>query len=191
MGRARRQDGGRGVEARASRWHALPILAILLAAPVPAAGGAGDDVVIEVGNLRLVNPWTKSSIGAHDATVYFEVQNKGAEAEVLTGASSSLATTVLLVREEKRADETVAVPMASVDIPAGAAVIFARRVGGIALRGLTEPLVMGKLVPVRLDFGRVGPVDIVAPVRFHPPGFDVREHLRRTRETGPSPAPGD
>lgn len=114
---------------------------------------------------RLGPPATPSPIGVEgtwasaagkDASVYFILTNRGPTDDALTGASSPVATTAVLMRGSST--------IRHLPLPAHSQISFDGRYQ-IALSGLRKPIEGGDEVRVTLTFANSGPVSFLAGVR--------------------------
>lgn len=153
---------------------ALAMSAILFGASALAEGPdtaqVSTIVVHRHGDLRVIDPWAKSAIGAHEAKLFFAFRNLGAP-DRLVGVSSKVASGPALFHlvtrsDGKRSLQTLPhIPIPKTDTP-----FELSEVGYyIELGGLEVPLVMGKEFEVTLRFETAGEIAIPVTSRFHSP----------------------
>jgi len=137
------------------------VRAAILGLGLFAAGGAC------AGDIEVKAPWTRATVaGASVAAGFLAIENKGAEADRLTGAATAAAEKVEI--HEMRMDGDImkmrALPE-GVEIRPGETVTL--KPGGLHLMllGLKQRLIPGAAVPVTLSFARAGQVAVVLPVQ--------------------------
>ena len=119
------------------------------------------------GGIEVKAPWTRATVaGASVAAGYLAIENKGAEADRLTGASTAAAEKVE-IHEMRMEDDIMkmrALPE-GVEIKPGETVTL--KPGGVHLMlfGLKQRLIPGATVPVTLSFARAGQIAVVLPVQ--------------------------
>jgi copper(I)-binding protein len=128
--------------------------------------------VYQLGNIRIVDPWAKSSgTGARAAKLFFEFQNDTNQSDKLVSARSPIASGAtkfqsVLVNDAGRSVATID----AIEIPASEKVFELTEVGYyVELNGLEQPVLMGTRFPVELRFERGGSITIEFAVRFHSP----------------------
>ena len=156
-------------------------------APEPAVAEVPiDDEQAEVfvsDQIEIVDPWAKAVVGGGNGTkVFFEFRNRGASADRLIGARSTLAERcVLRLASQINGQATVkAVP--AIDFPAGGEAFELSEHGYyIELTGVSAPLTMGKLFRLELEFAHTRPLTIEVTSRFHSPKLArrIRDAARR------------
>lgn len=141
---------------------------ILFAALVLGLAGAGSAVAHEVkaGALTVDHPWARATApGAPNGAVYFTLENEGAEADRLLGASGEVAERIEL---HEHIHEGGVMKMREVAggiaLPAKSEVAFAPGGLHMMLLGLKQPLAAGSTFPLRLRFERAGEVDVQVEV---------------------------
>jgi len=158
-----------------------PILSAALAAALltlSATAGAHD---YRVGALRIVHPYaTPSPPGLDAAAVYLAVENRGAQADRLLGASTDAARVTAL---HSMALEDGVMRMRRVDgieIAARATVALAPGVGHhIMLEGLAAPLRAGDRLVLRLHFLQAGETSVSVWVQARADGAAATDaHLK-------------
>ena len=137
------------------------VRATILALGLFAAGGAC------AGGIEVKAPWTRATVaGASVAAGYLAIENKGAEADRLTGAATAAAEKVEIHEMSMEGDimKMRALPE-GIEIKPGETVTL--KPGGIHLMifGLKQPLIPGATVPVTLSFARAGQIAVVLPVQ--------------------------
>jgi copper(I)-binding protein len=137
------------------------VRATILALGLFAAGGAC------AGGIEVKAPWTRATVaGASVAAGYLAIENKGAEADRLTGAATAAAERVE-IHEMRMEDDIMkmrALPE-GVEIKPGETVTL--KPGGVHLMlvGLKQRLLPGATVPVTLSFAKAGQIAVVLPVQ--------------------------
>jgi len=120
----------------------------------PPSPSASSPVVVE-------GTWA-SDAGAHSASVYFILANRGSADDTVVGATSDLATGVQ-IREPTAGGDLRTV--ANLPLPAGAELSFEPGGYDVLLTGVTEPLAVGSTVEFTLDLAHAGPVVVTAGIR--------------------------
>ena len=136
------------------------VRAAILGLGLFAAGGA------RAGDIEVKAPWSRATVpGASVAAGYLAIENKGAEADRLTGATTAAAEKVEIHEMSMEGDimKMRAVPE-GVEIRPGETVTL--KPGGVHLMliGLKQRLLPGATVPVTLSFARAGQIAVVLPV---------------------------
>lgn len=129
----------------------LPFLAMLLPALVPL-GAAGHSYTLEdvaVGHLWAPPP----EDGATTLDVYGPILNRGAVPARLAGVSTPVA-------ESAGFADSDGASLADLALPPGKPVTLAAWSHHIRLSGLRRPLEAGDRIPMTLDFGGAGRLDI-------------------------------
>jgi len=141
---------------------------------------ADEAEVHQIGQIRIVDPWSKSAVGTgHTAKLFFEFENLGKEPDKLIGVRADLASgrTIFRAVDVKNGERQVAA-IEAIDIPLADTTFELTEVGYyIELTGLEVPMLMGKRFPVELDFERAGKGTIEFAARFQSPKL-----TRRIRE---------
>jgi copper(I)-binding protein len=134
--------------------------AALLLAPVPALANT-----VELGALRLENPWTRAANAGGQGGGFLVIRNTGAVADRLLSVSSPAAQRMELHTHIRDGDVMRMRPVADIPVPANGSVTL--QPGGLHLMliGLTQPLAVGQSVPVTLRFERAGEVTIQLAVQ--------------------------
>lgn len=131
----------------------------------------------QISAIQLIDPWIKSTIGAHHLKLFFEFRNHGAKADRLIAASSALTTEpsqffAVATGQKPAGDRS---EIAAIDIPTGERSFELSENGYyIQLNGLSRPVVMGSSVPIVLRFQLAGLIEMDVPVRFHSPKLHQR-----------------
>lgn len=116
----------------------------------------------KAGDLVIHHPWSRATPGgAKVGGGYFKVDNKGGEADRVTGATAEGAAEVQIHTMEMKDGVMVMRPVeGGVEIPAGGEVEF--KPGGyhLMLMGLEKPLVEGERVKGTLEFEKAGTVEV-------------------------------
>jgi copper(I)-binding protein len=137
------------------------VRATILGLGLFAAGGAC------AGGIEVTSPWTRATVaGASVAAGYLTIENKGAEADRLTGAATAAAEKVEIHEMSMEGDimKMRAVPE-GVEIKPGETLTL--KPGGVHLMlvGLKQRLIPGASVPVTLNFAKAGQIAVVLPVQ--------------------------
>ena len=140
------------------------ILSALLV--VMMAGAALADGT-KTGSVEVTGAWARASVTKNGA-VYLTLTNKGAEADALTGVTSSVADKVVI--HEMAMDGTIMRmrALAALPLPVGTSVTAAPGGTHIMLMGLKEPLVAGTSITLRLTFEKAEETEISVPVKTQP-----------------------
>jgi len=160
--------------------------ALLVATALLAAPGLAQAHEVKAGDLELVHPHIRASMGQSPTTAgYLTILNHGKTADSLVSVSCGCAASVS-VHEMKMTGSMASMAMVpSVEIPAGGKVTFAP--GGLHLMvmGLKAPIKAGDMVEMVLTFKRAGAVktpfmaaDRPAPKPMSDtmPGMDHMQH---------------
>jgi len=130
---------------------------------VAVAARAGE--VATLGDLAIVSPWARASIGtSRPAAAFLSVTNRGAESDRLVAIESPVAARAMAHRTTMENGVMKMEPAGAVEIPAGGTVTF--KPGGlhIMLMKLRQPLKKGGTLSLTLRFERAGAVTIEAPI---------------------------
>jgi hypothetical protein len=144
----------------------VPLALFLCAAPARAGG------------IEVKEPWTRATVfGASVAAGFLTIEDKGNQADRLTGASADVAQKVE-IHEMSMEDGVMkmrALPD-GIEIKPGETVTL--KPGGVHLMmfGLKEKLVPGSMVRVTLNFAKAGAIRVELPVQ-------------NVGATAPAPAP--
>ena len=156
---------------QSTRFLAVPLLTLLLAAPVgvQASSGISGDIIVHEAFSRATPP------GSTVSSVYFSVTNEGDEERVLVGAEAEVADVVELHTHEHDDEEGVHQMRRVHEVPIPAQGVVDFEPGGlhVMLIDLTEELVEGEEIDVNLLFDDGTEVMVLAEVRR--PGRDA-EH---------------
>lgn len=133
----------------------LVLVAVILAACVPAAGGDG---------ITISDPWVRAP-GANGGA-FMVIQNGGAEADRLLSATSDVAETVE-VHETKMENDvmTMREVEGGLEIPARGSVKLAPGGYHVMLINLKQQLKPGDTVTLTLNFEKAGAVTVQAEVK--------------------------
>ncbi len=127
--------------------------------------GCGSDriAVGRAGDLLVLDPLVMVTAAPDIASLYFTLQNEGADTDTLRGLSSSRGTATLhtVVTESGR---TRMQPVSVLTIPAGGDVVLQPGSYHVMLTGLAEPALPGDTLAVRLTFAVNGQVEFRVPV---------------------------
>ena len=147
-----------------SRRLMMANLVLLAAGMVPAAV-----ISAPAKPIVVVDAWVRPAQAGMNGAGYMTLVNQGRSADRLMGASSPVATQVLLHRSLEIGGVMTMRPVPVLDVGSGARVNLAP--GGLHLmfEGLRRPLLAGRSVPVSLTFARAGRVRATLMVRVGPP----------------------
>ena len=133
--------------------------------------------VYQIGEIRLVDPWVKSPLGAHHLKLFFEFRNHGDANDRLISAQSPIATkqTQFFAVESDEKSMIGLAEISAIDMPASDRSFELSESGYyIQLNGLSQPVVMGASIPIVLVFERAGMIKIDVAARFHSPKLHRR-----------------
>ena len=133
----------------------LSFAAMLAAAP--SIGLAGDVVK---GDLKIENPWVRTTIPDRPSAGYMTVRNAGDGADAIVSASSPDAERIELHTHLMENGVMKMRPVEKIDVPAkGSAEL---KSGGLHLMifGVKKPLKDGEALPITVVFEKAGPVEI-------------------------------
>jgi len=139
--------------------------AVALGLLLLTAGAARAGEVATLGDLAIVSPWARASIGtSRPAAAYLSVTNRGAESDTLVAVESPVAARAMAHRTTMDNGVMKMEPAGTVEIPPGETVTF--KPGGlhIMLMKLRQPLKKGGTLTLTLRFERAGAVTIEAPI---------------------------
>lgn len=147
---------------------ALPLLfatAFAFAVAAPAQAGS---------SIEVTHPWARPTIPNRPGVVYLGIENTGAAADRLTGASAEGVGKAELHKSEQKGDMMTMAPVDGIDIPAGGTVELAPRGYHIMLFDIAKPLTAGDTVALTLDFEKAGAVSVSVPVKLGNPSMLLR-----------------
>lgn len=130
-----------------------------------SAGAAMAELAYKVGQLKIENPYTRSTIpGQKVAGGFMKIENQGA-ADQLISASSPIAGEMQLHTMSMDGNIMKMREVKTIDVPANGSVDL--KPGGLHLMfiDITGPLKAGESVLVKLRFQKAGEVDVKMPVR--------------------------
>lgn len=139
------------------------IIAVTLTLVAAVSLARGESVT--AGGLAVVDAWARATPpGAELGAVYLRIENRGAEADRLLGASSPAAQAATLHESTEENGVALMRPLDGAAIAAGATLDM--RPGGahVMLMGLAAPLKQGGSIPLTLSFERAGNVVVTVPV---------------------------
>jgi copper(I)-binding protein len=145
------------------RWL-LVAATVLSMTAVACSEDGGDEAADAQGSVSVTDVWGWSSTPDRGA-VYFTVENTGAEADRLMGASSDAAG-VVQVHETTMVEGTAQMSeVDGVDIPAGGTVTFEPGGYHVMMMEIPEPLEVGSTIDVTVTFEGAGDIDVTAEIR--------------------------
>lgn len=131
-------------------------------APVPSAG----DVPGPSGTIQVHYSWARATMTpGQPGVVYFEIENRSDQNDVLLGASTPVADMALMHGHVPEGEIAKMIRLKSIAVPLGKKVSFARGGNHIMLMGLKEPLVDSTQFQMTLHFRNAG--DVAIPVTVH------------------------
>ncbi len=147
----------------------MAMAGFLLVAGFLAASGAASAEDTKLGDLTIRQAWSRASAnGAQTGVVYLEIQNGGAAADKLLGASTPVADMAHLHSTEMQGDMASMKMMDTLDLPAGQTVVLKPQATHLMLMGLKQTLRKGESFPVTLRFEKAGSVEV--PVKIEAAG---------------------
>lgn len=136
-----------------------PLLQRLAFLAVLALAGTAAAHEYKQGGILVVHPHSSASAGKTGAA-YFLIENRGAEADRLTGASSPAAGAVEI--HEMKMDGAIMRmrQLPGVDLPPGGKASLAPGGNHLMLIGLKAPLKEGDRFPLILEFAKAGKIEV-------------------------------
>lgn len=137
--------------------------ALLVAASAAFLGSAS---AARAGDIDVSTPWTRATVrGASVGVGYMTIENKGKEADRLTGAVTDAAAKVE-VHEMKMDGAIMRMRFLpdGLEIKPGVTVTLKPGSYHLMLMGLKKPLLPGDSVHVTLNFAKAGPIAVDMPV---------------------------
>ncbi|ODA65998.1 hypothetical protein A7A08_03142 [Methyloligella halotolerans] len=132
-------------------------VALSLIAVVPAAQ-AHD---YTAGDLKIDRPWSRATPGGAEVGAgYLKIENKGEEADRLTGGSTPIADALEIHSMTMEGDMMKMRKLDGLDIPAGGSVALKPGGNHIMFIGLKEPIEKGKPFTATLTFEKAGEVEV-------------------------------
>ncbi|HET9294623.1 MAG TPA: copper chaperone PCu(A)C [Gemmatimonadales bacterium] len=132
----------------------------LLAAGCGAAPGA-----VRAGAVEIRDAYVFETVLGDVASAYMSIRNTGIESDRLSGAGAAGAGLVMIHQQVEAGGQMVMRHLEAVEIPPGAAVVFAPGGLHLMLDQLEGPLAAGDTIDLVLHFERAGDVLVRAPVR--------------------------
>ena len=151
-----------------SRTLAL-VLALVLPLVLPlglAPGTAAQAQNAASPGIEIMSPWARATpAGAASAAAYMTVINKGQAADRLVAVSTPVAQVAELHRTVNDNGIMKMLPVAGVDLHAGAQAVF--KPGGyhVMLTKLAQPLKVGQSFPMTFTFEKAGPITVTVKVQ--------------------------
>jgi copper(I)-binding protein len=135
-------------------------VAVAFALGMAAAGGAAAHDV-RAGDLVIVHPYaTATAATAKTAAGYLTVENEGSAPDTLLAVKADFPAVSLHRVETDAAGVTRMLPVAGIEIPAGATVALAPKTAHVMFMGLTAPFEAGERVAATLVFEKAGAVAV-------------------------------
>lgn len=111
--------------------------------------------------LRIVEPYARATPpGAQTAGVWFRIENRGSDNDVLVGVASPVADSAELHVMRMEGNLTQMRPVTAIGVPAGATVMLTPQGYHVMLVGLRKPLAAGAQIPLTLTFAKAGKIEI-------------------------------
>jgi copper(I)-binding protein len=134
---------------------------VLVALSLIATAGVAQAQDDKAGNLTIDHPWSRATPGgAKVGAGYLVIENKGDEADRLTGGSSPIAKSVEVHSMVMEGDMMKMRKLDSLEIPAGGSVALKPGGNHIMFLGLEEPIEEGKPFTATLTFEKAGEVEV-------------------------------
>ena len=122
------------------------------------------------GGLQVNEGWARPAAAGDNAAVYFELDNQAAQADELTGVSTSVTDTVELHESMKGSEDMMSMsPLTSVPIEPRTKVTFEPGGYHVMLVSLDQPLTEGEQFDVILHFKQAGDVPLTVTVSLNGP----------------------
>jgi periplasmic copper chaperone A len=116
--------------------------------------------------IQVLQPKAFATVpGAPTALVLLSLHNTGASADVLLGATTTLAGKVEIHGTDMRSNVMSMRTLQSVPVPVGSLVEFRSGGNHLMLVGLAQPLTVGMVVPLTLKFQKAGELKVNVPVQ--------------------------
>lgn len=145
---------------RAFSKFAFAAVLIGIAAPALAQGTGATSMTVE-------QPWARATpAGAKTGAVYMTLDNKSANADRLTGASSDVADKVQIY-EMQVVDGVMQMRQLAdgLPVPASGSVVLKPGSYHVMLIGLKKPLTAGETFPLTLTFAKAGNISVTVAVQ--------------------------
>ncbi len=145
---------------RAFSRFAFAVLLIAIAAPAFAQGTATAPIAVQ-------QPWARATpTGAKTGAVYMILDNKSANADRLTGASSDVADKAQ-IHEMSVVNGVMQMRQLAdgLPVPAGGSVVLKPGSYHVMLIGLKKPLAVGETFPLTLTFAKAGNISVTVAVQ--------------------------
>lgn len=125
----------------------------------------------QAGGLKIARPWARVTVpGQQAGGAFFSVQNTGAAADRLLGASSPAAARVELHTMSMEGNVMKMREVSAIELPAGRSVdLQPSTAQHLMLSGLKAPLKLGDKVPLTLRFEKAGEVKVELKVEAATP----------------------
>lgn len=143
----------------------LGVIGLMAFSAIAIAHNDKKDQEYRVGQLKIENPYTRSTApGQKVAGGFMKIENKGV-ADQLISASSPVANEMQLHTMAMDGNVMKMREVKTIDVPANGSVEL--KPGGLHLMfmDIKAPLKAGDSVPVKLKFQKAGEVEIKVPVR--------------------------
>lgn len=135
------------------------VLLLVLAGPALGADAA------RVGDITIVDPWVRASLGnAPNSVAYMRLETEGAP-DRLVGAETPVAERVGLHTHLMEDGVARMRPIDAIEVAPGAPTVLEPGGLHLMLMGLTQRLEVGAAVPLTLAFEDAGSVELEVPVR--------------------------
>lgn len=140
--------------------HLYPWLCLLAAVfTLGSAPAFARDYTLK--ELRIVEPYARATPpGAQTAGVWFRIENRGSDNDVLVGVASPVADSAELHVMRMEGNLAQMRPVTAIGVPAGATVMLTPQGYHVMLAGLRKPLAAGAQIPLTLTFAKAGKIEI-------------------------------
>jgi copper(I)-binding protein len=134
------------------------LLALYVASGARAQTSAASTIVVD-------QPFSRATPkGAMTGAAYMTLINNGTSADRLVGATTPVAGKVQFHKETEDNGVSRMREVHSVDLEAGAKIVFKPGDMHMMIVGLREPLVQGQTFPLALQFEKAGNIEVTIPI---------------------------
>jgi periplasmic copper chaperone A len=130
-----------------------------------AAGCGATPGAVRAGAIEIRDAYVFETVLGDVASAYMSIRNTGTEPDRLRGAGATGAGRVMIHQQIEAGGQMVMRHLEAVEIPPGAAVVFAPGGLHLMLDQLEGPLAAGDTIDLVLHFERAGDARVRAPVR--------------------------
>lgn len=115
--------------------------------------------------ITVEHPWARATPkGATTGAAYMTVANNGTSADRLVGATTPLADKIQFHTETENNGVSRMRQVDTIDLPAGAKIVFKPGDMHEMIIGLKQPLTQGQTFPLILRFENAGNIDVTVPI---------------------------